>query len=86
MVCGSKSGARFIRDGDEVVLMKDCAGRVIGFEKLNFTTLDPDQLRLPYITVQAPRVCVLRVFVKKTEKTPKSEIELALKRAKELKK
>ncbi len=26
--------------GDEVVLMKDASGRVIGFEKLNFTSAD----------------------------------------------
>ena len=26
--------------GDEVVLMKDRSGRVIGFEKLNFTSAD----------------------------------------------
>jgi uncharacterized protein YuzE len=26
--------------GDEVVLMKDQSGRVIGFEKLNFTSAD----------------------------------------------
>jgi hypothetical protein len=39
--------------GDEVVLMKDSAGRVIGFEKLNFTTLDPDQLRLSFETAPA---------------------------------
>ncbi len=26
--------------GDEVVLMKDHSGRVIGFEKLNFTSTD----------------------------------------------
>jgi phage-related protein len=31
------------------------------------------------------RVIVVRVFVKKTQKTPNSEIELALDRAKELK-
>jgi phage-related protein len=30
------------------------------------------------------RVVVLRVFVKKTEKTPRSEIEIALRRAKEI--
>lgn len=39
--------------GDEVVLMKDSAGRVIGFEKLNFTTLDSGQLRLSFETVPA---------------------------------
>jgi hypothetical protein len=31
---------------DEVVLMKDRAGRVIGFEKLNFSVPDSDSLRV----------------------------------------
>ncbi len=39
--------------GDEVVLMKDSAGRVIGFEKLNFTVLKPDLLRLSFETAPA---------------------------------
>jgi hypothetical protein len=32
--------------GDEVVLMKDSSGRVIGFEKLNFSIPDTDLLRI----------------------------------------
>jgi hypothetical protein len=32
--------------GDKVVLMKDCSGRVIGFEKLNFSIPDTDRLRI----------------------------------------
>jgi hypothetical protein len=32
--------------GDEVILMKGRAGRVIGFEKLNFTAAPPEQLRI----------------------------------------
>ena len=39
--------------GDEVILMKDSAGRVIGFEKLNFTVNSPDQLRLLFETAPA---------------------------------
>ena len=38
-----------------------------------------------YITVHSGRVVILRVFVKKTPKTPRSEIRTALKRAKEIK-
>ena len=38
---------------DEVVLMKDRNGRVIGFEKLNFTLTDPDHLRLEFETVSS---------------------------------
>lgn len=37
-----------------------------------------------YVTTKGKRVVVVRVFVKKTRKTPRREIELALKRAKEI--
>ena len=40
--------------------------------------------RALYVTARAQRVVVLRAFVKKTQKTPSGEIELALRRAKEL--
>lgn len=39
--------------GDEVVLMKDAAGHVIGFEKLNFSIPQPDSLRVALETVPA---------------------------------
>ncbi len=32
--------------GDEVVLMKDCAGKVIGFEKLNFSVPESDAVHV----------------------------------------
>lgn len=38
--------------------------------------------RALYVTARAKRVVVVRVFVKKTQKTPRQEIEIALKRAK----
>jgi phage-related protein len=38
--------------------------------------------RALYVTAMARRVVIVRVFVKKTEKTPRREIELALSRAK----
>lgn len=38
-----------------------------------------------YVTITGRRVIVLRTFVKKTQKTPRREIDLALERAKELK-
>jgi phage-related protein len=41
--------------------------------------------RALYVTAVGRRVVVVRVFVKKTQKTPSREIELALKRAKEIK-
>lgn len=40
--------------------------------------------RALYVTAIGRRVVVVRVFVKKTQKTPRSEIELALQRAKEV--
>jgi phage-related protein len=40
--------------------------------------------RALYVTRQPERVVVVRVFVKKTQKTPRREIELALKRAQEI--
>jgi uncharacterized protein YuzE len=39
--------------GDEVVLMKDRAGRVIGFEKLNFSIPDSDPLCVELETAPA---------------------------------
>jgi phage-related protein len=40
--------------------------------------------RAAYVTAVGCRVVVVRVFPKKTQKTPRREIELALKRAKEV--
>jgi phage-related protein len=40
--------------------------------------------RAVYVTATGRRVVVVRVFGKKTEKTPRREIELALRRAKEV--
>lgn len=40
--------------------------------------------RALYVTAKGQRVIVVRAFVKKTQKTPVGEIELALHRAKEL--
>ena len=40
--------------------------------------------RAIYVTVQYRRVVVVRVFVKKTEETPRREIRLALQRAREV--
>ena len=39
--------------------------------------------RAIYVTATQQRIVVVRVFVKKTQKTPRHEIELALKRIKE---
>jgi phage-related protein len=40
--------------------------------------------RVLYVTAIGQRVVVVRAFVKKTQKTPPAEIELALRRAKEI--
>jgi len=39
--------------GEEVVLMKDASGKVIGFEKLNFTLAKPKHLQVAFETVAA---------------------------------
>jgi hypothetical protein len=41
--------------GEEVILMKDRTGRVIGFEKLNFSAAqsEHDQLRVAFETMSA---------------------------------
>jgi phage-related protein len=40
--------------------------------------------RAIYVTAAGPRVVIVRVFVKKTQKTPQHELELARQRAKEV--
>ena len=37
--------------GDEVILMKDEAGRVIGFEKLNYSIAESEQVRVAFETL-----------------------------------
>jgi len=39
--------------GEEIVLMKDKAGKVIGFEKLNFALATPKHLQIAFETVAA---------------------------------
>jgi hypothetical protein len=39
--------------GDELVLMKDASGRVLGFEKLNFSIRQSDSLHVDLETVPA---------------------------------
>jgi len=41
--------------------------------------------RAIYVTARGQRVVVVRVFVKKTQKTPRREIDLAFERAREVK-
>lgn len=37
--------------GEEILLMKDHGGKVIGFEKLNFTTQPADTMKVAFETV-----------------------------------
>ena len=37
--------------GDEIILMKNKAGEVIGFEKLNFMVLDAEQMSVAFEAV-----------------------------------
>ncbi len=39
--------------GDEVILMKDASGRVIGFEKLNYSGDPSEHLRVAFETLAA---------------------------------
>ncbi len=39
--------------GDEVILMKDQTGAVIGFEKLNFQVAKPKHLQVAFETIAA---------------------------------
>ena len=39
--------------GEEVILMKDARGQVIGFEKLNFAVPQPELLRVAFETTPA---------------------------------
>ena len=39
--------------GDEVILMKDKFGKVIGFEKLNFSVTKPKHLQVAFETIAA---------------------------------
>ncbi len=39
--------------GDEVILMKDCNGQVIGFEKLNYTTPSTTNVKISFETATA---------------------------------
>ncbi|MDZ7359800.1 MAG: DUF2283 domain-containing protein [candidate division KSB1 bacterium] len=51
----SRKGDEYICEetGDDLVLMKDKKGRVIGFEKLNFSVVPTQPLRVAFETVAA---------------------------------
>lgn len=39
--------------GEGIILIKDCAGTVIGFEKLNFSVSDAEVIRIDFETAAA---------------------------------
>jgi phage-related protein len=53
-------------------------------QRAGWSTGDLAVARALYVTAIGRRVIVVRAFVKKTQKTPRAEIELALRRAKEI--
>jgi phage-related protein len=82
--------ARFIRLAERIVsvgLEKLSEPHVKHLEgKLWELRLTGDGIaRALYVTAVGQRVVVVRAFVKKTQKTPRAEIELALRRAREIK-
>jgi phage-related protein len=56
----------------------------VGFEGLRISGRDGNS-RAIYVTASGRRMVILRVFSKKTQKTPRHELELARQRAKEVK-
>jgi phage-related protein len=82
--------ARFIRLAERIAaaglesLGEPHAKHVVGkLWELRLTGRD-GIARALYVTASGRRIVVVRAFVKKTQKTPPSDIELALRRAKEI--
>jgi len=82
--------ARFLRYGDIIEqagfegLPRDSVKHLEGkLWELRMTGRDGIS-RAIYVTAQGRRVVVVRVFLKKTQKTPPRELELARQRAKEI--
>ena len=78
-------------DGEFLSLPKDMQARFVRISEL-IQEYGLDHVGMPhvrhveglYVGVTGRRVVILRIFVKKTQKTPRSEILLALERMKEL--
>ena len=76
-----------------VHLIEDCGLQKVGYPHVKPVEGKLWEIRLSgkdgiaralYVTASGRRVVVVRVFVKKTQETPRREIKLALQRAKEL--
>jgi energy-coupling factor transporter ATP-binding protein EcfA2 len=74
-------------DEEIKALPVDIRVRLVRIAEL-ITTVGLKNVREPhikhYVTARKKRVVIVRVFIKKTEKIPRSEIEIALTRAKEV--
>ena len=74
--CSSKKKA-WSTSGDRTSYRGPAVGNADERQERDFTAL--------YVATQSQRVIILRIFVKKTEKTPRHEIHLALSRTKLIK-
>jgi len=82
--------ARFVRLGDRIrqaglVGLNEPHVRHLDGKLWEMRLIGRDGIaRALYVTAIRERVVVVRVFIKKTQKTPRAEIDLALLRAKEI--
>jgi phage-related protein len=82
--------ARFVRLGDRIrqtglVGLREPHVKHLGGKLWEMRLIGRDGIaRALYVTAIGERIAVVRVFIKKTQKTPKAEIDLALQRAKEV--
>ena len=71
-----------IQDGDEPDDWKPLA--TVGGGVLELRLHHENEYRVPYVAKCAEGIYVLHAFVKKTQKTPRRELEIARQRAKEV--
>ena len=82
--------ARFVRLGDRIrqtglVGLREPHVKHLKGKLWEMRLLGRDGIaRALYVTAISERVVVVRVFIKKTQKTPRAEIDLAFQRAKEV--
>lgn len=82
--------ARFVRLGDRIrqtglVGLREPHVKHLGGKLWEMRLMGRDGIaRALYVTATGERVVVVRVFIKKTQKIPQNEIDLALQRAEEI--
>ena len=82
--------ARFVRLGDRIrqiglIALREPHVKQLDGKLWEMRLIGRDGIaRALYVTATGERVVVVRVFNKKTRKTPRAEIDLALQRAKEI--